>query len=234
VNVPRVKWDIAEIGPSDGGGGMSPIRESPPSGSRVFETGVDRGMLYVKPFAGVAWNGLVSISETPSDRGINEYYIDGVKYLAVAGLEEYAATIEAFSSPPEFAPCTGFLKLSSGLFADGQPGKQFGFAYRTLIGDDLQGTSLGYKVHLVYNVLARTEDFSNDSIGDSSNVTPRSWSVTAVPETATAFKPTSHFVVDSRRIDSGVLSAIEDVLYGTVSTDPRLPSIEELVTMVTP
>ncbi len=210
--MPRVQWDTA--------------------GARVFETGVDRGMLYVPPYPGVAWNGLSRVTESPTGGVAAEYFIDAQKYLGVASLEEYAATIEAYSSPQEFAPCAGFIRLSPGLFAGDQPRKLFGFSYRTLVGDDVQGTSAGYKIHLIYNVLAKTGDFTHESVGDTANVRPYSWTITAVPEAVALFKPLSHFVADSRKILAEALADLEDILYGTDITDPRFPTVQELITLV--
>jgi hypothetical protein len=210
--VPRIIWDTDE--------------------GKTFETGIDRGMLYVEPFAGVAWNGLVNVTESASGGAVSTYYIDGEAYLAIAGSEEYEATIEAFSSPPEFAPCAGYKRLSVGLYASGQVRQMFGFSYRTLAGDAIQGTSAGYKVHMVYNALAMTPDFTNQSVADRPSAKTRSWDVTAVPLAIDALRLASHFVIDSRRIDSASLAAAENILYGSASTDPRLLTITELLALV--
>ncbi len=201
-------------------------------GTRVFEAGVDHGMLYVASFAGVPWNGLISVSENPSGGKAREFFIDGQKYLNLASPEGFEGTITAFSSPAEFRMCTGQLKLSIGLYADGQPRRKFGFSYRTLIGDDLSGTSSGQKIHLVYNATAKAPDFTHESVSTGPGVTPRSWDITTVPEQAAGFWPSSHFVIDSRRTDPSIQSGIEDIIYGTPGSDPRLPTIQELITLV--
>lgn len=202
------------------------------TGTRRFQTGIDRGMIYIPPYPGVAWNGLVSVSEAPSGGSANEFFIDGQKYMNVASLEEFAATIEAFSTPDSFAPCAGYAQLSPGLFVTNQIRQQFGFSYRTLLGDDVLGTSLGYKIHLVYNALAKTSDFVRETTTDSPNVKSRAWDISTVPVSADSYKPTSHFVVDSTRFDPSIITSLENILYGAVSTDPRLPDISELVTLV--
>ncbi len=210
--MPRAQWDT--------------------EGTKVFETGIDRGMLYVPPYPGVAWNGLSKVSETPTGGTASEYFVDGQKYLGVPSLEEYSAIIEAYSSPAEFAPCAGLIRLSPGLFAGDQPRRPFGFSYRTLVGDDTQGISLGYKIHLVYNAIAKNADFTYETIGETPNVRPYSWTITAVPEVASLFKPAAHFVVDSRKVTAGVLADVEDILYGTEVSDPRFPTLQELMTLV--
>jgi hypothetical protein len=209
----RVEWDIA--------------------GARIFEVGVDRGMLYVTPFPGIAWNGLIRVTESPTGGAVSEYFVDGLKSLNVPALEEYSATIEAFSSPKEFAPCAGLLRLSSGLFASNQPRKQFGFSYRTLIGSDTLDINAGYKIHVVYNARTKTSDVAHHTFSDRPEISPYSWEITTVPETVPGYRPAAHFVIDSRRMDPGVLGQLEDILYGSSSTNPRLPEIEELVLLTT-
>jgi hypothetical protein len=210
--VPRILWDE--------------------QGARGFHTGIDRGVLYVSSLPGVAWNGLVRVSEDPTGGDAAEYYLDAEKYQNVPALEEYAATIEAFSSPAEFAPCAGWTRLSPGLFTTNQPAKPFGFSYRTLIGDDIHGTDGGYQIHVVYNALASVSDFTHQTIEDNAGVNPYSWKISTVPVSVAGFKPASHFVIDSLRTDSLVLAALEDSLYGTVSTDPALPTAQALMTML--
>jgi hypothetical protein len=202
--------------------------------ARIFQAGIDRGMLYVPPFPGVAWNGLVSIAEAPSGGQASEFFIDGQKYMNISSVENYESTIESFASPDEFAPCAGYYQMSPGLFATHQPRGKFGFSYRTLIGDGVVGASLGYKIHLVYNALAKTADFTRQTITDKPNVTSRTWDISTVPVAIPSFNPTSHFVVDSTVTDPLVLSAIENILYGTSTDDPRLLTAEELVALVGP
>lgn len=209
--MPRIQWDAA--------------------GERTFETGTDRGMLYAFPFPGVAWNGLAGVSVNPSGGTAEEYYGDGRKYLGIVKLEEYSAVIKAFSSPPEFARCSGFRRLSPGLLAGGQSKLQFGFSYRTLTGDDVLGISAGYKIHVVYNALVTESDFTQETTGDRMNVKPYSWTVTAVPEAIPGFRPSSYFVIDTRKTGQEAVSGIEDILYGTETEDPRIATPEELITL---
>jgi hypothetical protein len=202
------------------------------TGKRVLEAGIDRGMLYVSPFAGVAWNGLVEVSESPVGGDAREFFIDGEKYLNLMSPEEFTATVTAFSSPYEFGPCAGFLKLSPGLFTDGQPRKRFGFSYRSLVFNDVLGSGAGYKIHLVYNALARTSAFTHETSGAKPNFDPYSWEIVTTPEILPGASPSAHFVIDSRKTDSGTLAGIENILYGTSLTDPRLLTAQELVMMV--
>jgi len=199
-------------------------------GTRFYETGVDRTVLYVNN-VGVAWSGVKSISESPTGGAAKPYYMDGIKYLNIAGKEEFEATIEAMGSPTEFAPCDGRQAINNGLFAHQQPRKAFSLSYRTLVGNDTVGQAFGYKIHLVYNALAAPTDRQYSTTGDSSDPTMKSWALTTLPPSLTGMKPTAHFVIDSRSTPKGLLKAIEDILYGSDAADPRMPLVSELITM---
>jgi hypothetical protein len=211
--VPKVQWDE-----------MS---------TRWFETGVDRGMLYVPPMAGVVWNGLVGVSEVPTGGGTTrEFYIDGEKYMNLPSFEEYSATIEAFSSPPEFASCAGRMRISAGLYVCDQHRDAFSLSYRTSIGRNWESYSVGYKLHMVYNVTATVADFTHETMTDRHPLKTRSWTIFTTPEDVPSVKPASHFVVNSLKVDPADLASVEDILYGTSTTDPRFPTVDELMTLV--
>jgi hypothetical protein len=200
-------------------------------GERYFETGVDRGVLYVAGAQAVPWNGLVSFNETPSGGEPRSYYQDGIKYLAVSGREDFAATLEAFTYPIEFEVCDGTKPLQNGLFATQQSRKPFGLTYRTLVGNDLGGVDHGYKIHIVYNALAAPAQRNNKTRTEVSDLEPFSWAVESRPVVFPGIKPTAHFVVDSRRTPEALLADIESILYGSDSFSPRLPSVAELVSL---
>lgn len=197
-------------------------------GERFYESGVDRGVLYVDN-AGFVWNGLTSVQEKASGAEPQPYYLDGYKYVQVSATEEFEATIEALSSPREFGPCDGSTELYSGLTVTQQKRKQFGLSYRTKVGDDLEGLDHGYKIHLVYNALAAPSDRNNETIGQDIPVQSLSWAVTTQPPNAVGYRPTSHFVIDSRRADPEALATLEDLLYGTDVTAPEFPTVAELL-----
>lgn len=201
---------------------------------RFYETGVDRGVLYIANQAGIAWTGLTSVEEAPNGGDARPYYIDGIKFLNIAAAEEFEATINAFFSPPEFGPCDGISSVQNGLFATQQPRKSFGLSYRTLIGNDVDGSGHAYKIHLVYNALAAPSSRSNNTIGDSAEPSMFSWQITTLPPALTGYKPTAHFVIDSRTTSVPILTRIENVLYGTESVAPRLPTPAELITLYIP
>lgn len=202
-------------------------------GERFFETGVDRGVLYVGVNAGVPWPGLVSVSESPSGGEARPYYIDGVKFLNIASAEEFEATINALYSPPEFDPCNGVSSIQNGLLVTQQPRRSFGLAYRTKLGNDVDGSDHAYKIHLVYNALAAPSQRDNTTVAETVNPSNFSWSITTLPPTISGYKRTAHLVVDSRFTTEGVLAFVEDILYGDTSNAARLPTPDELVTIFT-
>lgn len=202
-------------------------------GERYFEAGSDRGVLFIPEQAGVAWNGLVSVTESPSGGEPVPYYVDGVKYLNIAAAEEYEATISAFASPREFYQCDGTLSIRNGLYVTQQPRRSFGLCYRTLLGNDIDGVDYGYKLHLVYNALAAPSERNNATIADSSEPITLSWKISTTPPFISEYKPTAHMVIDSRTTDPVVLQTVEDILYGTDDVLSRLPSPNELIELFT-
>lgn len=194
------------------------------AGERHFETGVDRGVLYLPGRDGIAWSGLTSVQESPSGGESKAYYIDGLKFANVSALEEFEATIEAFSAPYEFGECDGTAEVHRGLFVTEQPRKPFSFSYRTLIGNDLESTDFGYKLHIVYHALAESADRTYRSLSDDPSAEVRSWNITTQPSLIPGRKPTAHLVIDSRRVDRVILGLLEAQLYGANGVPPRLPS----------
>lgn len=201
------------------------------AGSRYYETGLDRGVLFVGNQAGAAWSGLISVSEAPTGGEAKPYYIDGVKYLNIAAAEEFEATINAFSAPIEFAPCDGRALLNNGLFATQQPRSPFNFSYRTKVGNDIDGSDHAYKIHIVYNALAAPTQRNYTTAGDTVEPSSMSWAITTLPPKLTGLKPTSHFAIDTRVSSPAFLSAVEDLLYGTDVDQSRLPTQQELITL---
>lgn len=198
-------------------------------GERLFETGVDRGVLFVGGNPGVAWNGLTSIQEAPTGGSATPFYLDGVKYLNVVGNEDFAATLNAFTSPPEFDPCDGTATLYAGLYTSQQPRVPFNLAYRTLKGNDVVGTDYGYKLHLVYNATAAPASIDNSTISDSTTPAALSWAITTVPVAFPGIKPSAHFIIDSIASGPDLMTALETLLYGTAFDDPAFPTPAELI-----
>lgn len=207
------------------------------TGERLYETGVDHGVLY--PIAndgsyetGVPWNGLTTVNETPSGAEATAIYADNIKYLSLISAEEFGATIEAFTYPVEFERSDGSATLVAGVTVGQQNRRPFGFSYRTLLGNDILGTDFGYKIHLVYNALAAPSERSRATINESPEATAMSWSVTTTPIAVTGLKPAARLTIDSTEITPEALQQIEDILYGTESSEPRMLLPDEIVAIV--
>jgi hypothetical protein len=203
-------------------------------GERIFEIGLDRGVLYVPGEIGVAWMGLIAVTEEITGGEPRPYYIDGEKYLNLLTAEEFEATIESFGCPDGFGVCDGNVRIHTGLIATQQARQTFGLSYRTLIGNDVQGSNFAYKIHLVYNALAAPTERENTTLGDSADPTTYSWSITTKAPAITGYRRTAHLVVDTRLYGASVISDVEDLLYGTHSTDPILPDPDDLVAVLFP
>lgn len=194
---------------------------------KLYEVGVDRGVFYPPFDVGVAWNGLISITETQENAGVNSFYLEGIKYLEVANNEDFSGSIEAFASPQGFSKFDGIRAVGNSLFITQQPRTSFGLSYRTKVGNDTVGEDYSYKIHLVYNILALAGDKSYKTLTDSSETLVLNWSFTTTPEPIAGLKPSAHLIALPTK--PAFISALEDILYGTVSTKPRLPTPAELI-----
>ena len=188
-------------------------------GERIYETGVDHGVLYVMDELGygrgVPWNGLTSVTESPSGAESNKQYADNIVYLNLVSAEEFGGTIEAFTCPPEFGVCDGLAAPSDGLTIGQQTRSTFGLSYRTKVGNDLAGQDAGYKLHLVYGLLASPSEKAYQTVNDSPEAMTLSWEVTSTAvKVNDALKPTSIITVDSTKVDAADLEVLEKLLYG--------------------
>lgn len=206
-------------------------------GERRFETGVDRGVLYIPDSdgdytEGFAWNGLTTVTESPSGADASPQFADNIKYLNLIAAESFGGTIEAFTYPDEFGQCDGTVQPEVGISIGQQNRKQFGLCYRTKVGNDLDGQDHGFKLHCVYGALAAPSERAYATINDSPSAIAFSWAITTTPVSVTGFKPTALLIIDSTTIDSDVLADLEDILYGTDVDEPRLPMPDEIISMV--
>ena len=207
------------------------------TGERKFETGVDHGVLYVRDNtgaypAGVPWNGLVSVTDSPEGAESNPQYADNMKYLNLVSAEEAKGTIEAFTYPDEFGICDGTISPSEGLIIGQQSRKSFGLSYRTKVGNDIQGVDFGYKIHLVYGALAAPSEKAYATMNDSPEAMTLSWEVTTTPvDAGSSYKPTAIITIDSTKVNAAKLKDLEDILYGTAALTPRLPLPAEVMAL---
>jgi hypothetical protein len=205
-------------------------------GERLYEVGVDHGVLYIPDSAGVyntgfAWNGLTTVTESPSGAEANPQYADNIKYLNLISAEEFGGTIEAFTYPEEFAQCDGTEIPAPGVTIGQQSRKSFGLSYRTKVGNDVDGADFGYKLHLLYGCQASPSEKAYATINDSPEAIAFSWDFTSTPAPVTGLKPTSLIVIDSTVVDPTALTALETELYGAAATEPKLPTPDEIITM---
>ena len=207
------------------------------TGERLYETGVDHGVLYVYDSTnrtygnGIAWNGLTNVSEKPSGAEATPLYADNIKYLNLMSNEEFGATIEAYTYPDEFAECDGSASIATGVTIGQQKRKTFGFSYRTKIGNDVDGNDHGYKYHLVYGCLAAPTEKAYATINDSPEAITFSWEVTTTPIEVTGKKPTANITIDSTKVDSAKIAALEALIYGSTSAPATMPTIAQLLTI---
>lgn len=201
-------------------------------GERLYEAGVDRGVFYPKVGNGVAWSGLVSVTDKVSGGEQASTYLDGKRTEVLIRNEDFQAIIEAISTPKEFLPCDGFKSIATGLYVTQQTRVSFGFAYRTLLGNDLKRNEYSYKLHIVYNVMASPTERVNKSLSGSAELSLLKWTVDAVPPAATSWKPSAHLVIDTSQITSAKRIALENTLYGTVSTNAALPTQSAVVALL--
>lgn len=197
-------------------------------GSRLYEAGVDRGVLYVENSPGVPWTGLVGVQESQSGGDPKPRFVDGVMVSNHATLERFEGTIEAFASPPEFDVCDGTANLQNGLRAKHQRRRPFSMTYRTRVGNDLVGLEFAYKIHILYNLRAQPADRQYETLGEDVEPMTFSWDVTARPELVAGLVPTAYFEFDSRDVPAELLEILENILYGDPTQDASLPTAGEL------
>lgn len=209
------------------------------TGERTYETGVEQCALYVQGTGGtyptgVAWNGVSAITESPSGAESSAVYADNIKYLNLISAEEFGATLEAYSYPPEFAECNGEASLAEGITIGQQKRKAFGLAYKTRLGNDVDGTDYGYKLHLIYGAQAAPSEKAYSTVNDSPEAMAMSWELTTTPVNVTGHKPTASLTIDSTKADPTKLEALEKILFGSDEPEagtPRLPLPDEIATL---
>lgn len=202
-------------------------------GKKLYETGVEKGVLYLldnlgKYSKGYAWNGLTGVTESPSGAEATALYADNIKYLSLYSAEEFGGTIEAYMYPPEFEECDGTAELETGVVIGQQDRSIFGLCYKTLKGNDLKANAYGYKLHLVYGCQVSPSEKAYSTVNDSPEAITFSWEFTTTPVPVTGFKPTATVTIDSTIAGATKMAAIEAILYGNTTTEARLPLPDEV------
>ena len=207
------------------------------TGERLYETGVKQGVLYPINESGaypkgVAWNGLTAVTESPSGAESTPLYADDIKYLNLISAEQFGATIEAYTYPDEFSACNGEAELVPGVTIGQQARKAFGMSYRTIIGNDVDGESHGYKLHLIYGAIASPSEKNYATVNDNPDAITFSWEISTTPVSVEGFKPTASLTIDSTKVAAEKMTALEKILYGDVDVEPRLPLPNEVATII--
>lgn len=205
-------------------------------GERLFETGVEKGVLYLPDETGeyvdgVAWNGLTTVTESPTGADATPQYADNIKYLNLISVEEFAGTVEAFTYPEEFCQCDGTALPVAGVAVGQQTHRPFGLCYRTLLGNDLEGTDHGFKLHMVYGAQAAPSEKAYATVNDSPAAIAFSWALWTTPVAVTDLKPSASLTVDSTKVDADALDDLLNILYGAEGVDARLPLPDEIIGM---
>ena len=208
------------------------------TGQRMFETGVDHGVLYPydgdggAPGAGVPWNGLTTVTESPDGAEASPQYADNIKYLNLISAEEFGATIECFAYPPEFSACNGEAEVAPGVKIGQQTRKKFGFSYRTKIGNDQNGQDHGYKLHFIWGATASPSERAFATVNDSPEPISFSFDISTEMQEVSGYSPTATMTIDSTKTDKMKLKALEDMIYGTADGEPKLPTPDEVVALI--
>lgn len=204
------------------------------TGDRLYETGVEQVALYQQSGGaypnGVAWNGVTALNLSPSGAEPTPLYANNRKYLTLMSVEELGFTIEAYTYPDEWAECDGSATVVPGVYIGQQPRKPFGLVAKTMIGNDTEGIKHGYKLHIIYGALASPSEQENATINDSPEAKTMSWECSTTPVNVANFEPTSYICIDSTKVDSEKLTALEKILYGDAAAEPKLPLPDEVFT----
>lgn len=205
------------------------------TGERLYETGVDRGVLFPTKNgvyqAGVAWNGLINVNESPTGAEASPIYADNIKYLELTSAEEFGATIEAYTYPDEFAECDGSAQPKTGVYLGQQGRSPFAFSYRTKVGNDSEGDEHGYKIHIVYGCKAAPSEKAYQTVNDSPEAITFSWEITTTPVNVGGYKPTSCITIDSTKVNAEKLKQFEDKLYGGTASESTLLMPDAIIAM---
>lgn len=199
------------------------------AGTKEFQSGVDRGVLFVPGSPAVSWSGLVSVEEVANSTE-SAYYFDGVKYLDEISPGDFSAKLKAYTYPDEFEIVLGAAKAAGLSFHD-QPAKQFSMSYRTKLGNDLEGLDYGYKLHLLYNLVVVPDNIVYLTQAATPAANEFGWTITATPPSMSGRRPTAHLSIDSTETSPAVLQSVENLIYGTDTTDASLPTVQEIATL---
>jgi hypothetical protein len=205
------------------------------SADKYFESGVDKGVLYVRiadgsyPL-GVAWEGLTAVTEKPGGAEPTDLWANNVKYATLLSAETFEGTIEAYTFPDEFLECDGMVEAEAGAVLHQQARTPFGLAYRTYNGNEAVGQMAEQKIHVIYGCIAQPSEVSRATLNDSPEAATFSWDFRTTPVAATGYNAVSKITLDSRNLTAAGLAAVEEALFGGTA-DANLPLPDALLAL---
>lgn len=209
-------------------------------GSRLYETGTSKGVLFVQGptgayDAGVAWSGLVSVKKSNDGAEETPLYADNMKYLSLTSAENLKGSIDAFTYPEEFEKCDGSKTVNAGVYIGQQSRVPFALAYSTIVGNDVKGNTYGEKIHIIYNMKVAPSERAYETVNDSPAALTLSWSYSTTPVDLSdkGLEPSAGIVIDKSKVTPAIWKSVTDLLYGTEAVAPKLPTIQELITLTT-
>lgn len=210
-------------------------------GQRFYETGTSKGVLFVQDGTGaygtgVAWNGLVSVKKSPDGAEESAQYADNMKYLSLTSAENLKGSIDAFTYPDEFEACEGSAEINPGVYVGQQARSPFGMVYSTIVGNDTQGNRFSEKLHFIYNAKVAPAERAYETVNEDPSALTFSWeySTTPVDLSDIGLDPSAGITIARHEVGDAAWTALTDVVYGTAAEEPRLPSIQEVITMTQP
>lgn len=210
------------------------------SAEKFFESGLDRGVMYARDSngdypLGVAWEGLMSVSEKPGGAEPTDLWANNVKYAQLVSAEIFDGSIEAYTFPDAFLPCDGTIESVTGLLVAQQTRTPFGLSYRTWVGNEAAGQTMAYKIHVIYGCLIQPSEVTRATINDSPEAASFSWEFKTTPAAATGLLAVSKITLDTRNLPAPQIVAVEEALYGDdIPTDAYLPLPDALIALATP
>jgi len=204
---------------------------------RNLETGVDQGVLYPQSSGlypnGVAWNGLTGVTEKPGGADPTAFWADNIKYSSIRAAETFAATVEAYTYPDEFAACDGSCEIAPGVKISQQRRQAFGMCYRSkIVNENDSDSDNNYKLHIIYNATAAPAEKAYAAVNETPEGITFSWELDTTAISVTGKKPTATLEIDSTKTDAAKLAALETILYGSEGVAPRLPLPDEIASLM--
>ncbi|MEG0239491.1 MAG: hypothetical protein RR643_05005 [Anaerorhabdus sp.] len=206
-------------------------------GEREYETGTSKGVLFTQDTAGaysegIAWNGLVSVTQSPDGAEANDQFADNIVYVSLTSAENFKGNISAFTYPDEFGACDGSADVVPGVTIGQQTRQPFAMSYQTIVGNDTLGNDFGKKIHVIYGAKVAPSERGYETVNADPSLITFSWDFTTTPVVLENFKPTAYIAIDSTKVNPAIFKAVEDAIYGTETVASKLPPLEDLIKLI--